>query len=287
MEPWSVDEYARRLRMRSHPVHQAGGVWWRQLRTQFCWPLDPLAIVEPGATPALPHALFGYQARAEAAEQANSYLNPMMCEDVAGYALERLSSQRRNRIKRGLKQVEIRAVGEAELARDGWQIEHEFYGRTQWHPPPPPPLWQAQVRRSYSSPIVDHKLGAWVGDRLVAYLTWFGLEDTAHTNHLASSDEGNQLCANDALLYTWMEQVRASGRYRRATFSIRSLKATLDEYKESHLFRLQSLPARLMMNPLMRELLRWRRPTELERLVGLGTSEARVWIEEARRQSRS
>jgi hypothetical protein len=281
--PWTLDEYARRLIVRRFPVHRHDGVWWQQVKPQFCWPLDLLACIpESGVAPAAHCSLFGYQFVVATQAGATSYMNPMVCGDVATYGLERMEGTRRNVVRRGVRSVEVRPLTRDELVRDGWQIKVEFNRRTGWGRPLPREKWQAGVDRQFQEPVIDHSLGAFLGGRLVSFMTWYGADRSAHLTHIAASDEALRCSANDALLYFWMCGVRDSGFYDRAGYSVRSLKPSLDLFKDSHLFRMQSLPARLHLNPLARTFLRASKPAALERLAGLSSEGTRDWLQKGK-----
>ena len=51
---------------------------------------------------------------------------------------------------------------------------------------------------------------------MVGYLCWCGIGRTAHLTHIATSHEGLKACANDALLFEWVDMLRVSGQYDRA-----------------------------------------------------------------------
>mgnify|MGYP000150339536 CR=1 FL=1 len=288
VESWTVDDYARRMLARKHPVHRHHGVWWWQVRRRFCWSLDPFAVHPPhGVRPAWTQALAGYQIVVAAASDANAWFNPMVLDDVPAHGPERLDGFRRNRIRKGLKLLTVRPLNSPdELIRDGWVIEREFYERTRWIAPPPEAEWPAAMRYSFREPVIDHKLGAFAGDKLVAMMSWFGLGRTAHLAHIASGEEGNKACANDALLAGWLWMLRECGGYDRAVYTVRSFKPTLDAFKESHGFRMMSIPSRVVLNPLLRLALPRVRPGYLERLLGLDERQARDWIASARGDGR-
>lgn len=279
-ESWSVDEYARRMLARKHPVHRHSGIWWLQVRRRFCWPLDPFVTLPPsGCSPAWHCAVAGHHFLVEKPADGNSWFNPMLLDAVATYGLERMDSKRRNLVRKGLKSCVVRPLMQPdEMTRDGWTVESEFFERTQWHTPPARDQWPAHIARAFENPVIDHKLGAFVNDRMVGYLCWCGIGRTAHLTHIATSHEGLKACANDALLFEWVDMLRASGQYDRAAYAVRSFKASLDAFKDEHLFRLRSLPARLVLNPLLRIGLKRLKPEFLARLEGLDDAAARDWL---------
>lgn len=282
--PWTLDEYARRLTARGFPIHRHDGIWWQQVKPQFCWPLDLLAqLPASGVAPARQHSLLGYQFVTSTPERATSYMNPMVCDDVAGYGLDRMEGTRRNVVRRGLRSVEVRRLTPDDLVRDGWQIRHEFIERTGWGRPVPRDKWRAYVERQFQPPMIDHALGAFIGTRMVSFMTWYGVDRSAHMTHIAASAEALRCSANDALLYCWMCGLRDSRMYDRATYSVRSLKPSLDLFKDSHLFRMQSLPAVLHLNLIARGVLRAAKPQALERLSGLSLPDARDWLQKGKR----
>lgn len=277
---WPLDEYARRRIARGHSVHQRGGIWWQEVRRQFCWPLDMLAVL-PGNVngPTPTRALVGYHFVVADRTDSNSWFNPMLLDDVASYGLERMDSKRRNLVRKGLKSCQVRPLTRPdEMKRDGWQIETEFFERTRWHAPPPQDQWNERMDFSFREPVIDHKLGAFVGDRMVGYLNWCGIDRTGHLTHIATSHEGLKACANDALLYEWVNMLRESSAYDRATYAVRSFKASLDAFKDEHLFRLRALPARLVMNPILKLGLRRFKPDFMARLNGLDEAQSSEWL---------
>lgn len=291
MQPWPLDEYARRLMRRGHRrVHFHDGVWWTG---HGDWPiahaLDPFLRLPRDVRPSWRHAYLGRRRLIDDPTRANAHYNPMVLDDLPRYGLERLSERRRRGVRKGLKRVTVRPITPDELARDGWRIEMEGHRRNGWRRPPPRAAWPAHVAATYRAPIVDHKIGAFVGDRLVAYVCWYGVvypstqpDGVVQLPHLASSDEGLQLSAIDAILYTLLGALRDRGGYRCAINSIHSHRASLDAFKDSHGFRMQALPAELTLRPLVRPLLARFRPESLALLVGLDPERTHRWMVAAR-----
>lgn len=284
VESWTTDECARRLLARGHRVHQHDGVWWQCVRTDFCWPIDWSSPLRAGPQPSWRHAKVGFQHVVTNAAEGNSYLNPMVLDLAQGYGLEKLGSLRRNRTRKGLRSVTVAPITDGSpMIEDGFAIAVEFHERTQWGQAPDRAVWQARYENYPPDPAIDHLLGAFADGRLVAFMTWRGINRTADLCAINSGAQGFALCANDALLHCWVMMVQHSGLYDRVVYTVRSFKPTLDAFKQSHLFIMRSLPARLRLNPLVRAGLRVWRPDYLERLVGLDSDGTARWLARAKR----
>lgn len=279
LAPWTLDDLARRKLAHGHRVHQHDGVWWRGLADQpFCEPLDPfLRLPRSGPRPAAVESLLGHRFLTTEPGDANAHYNPMVMEDLSQYRIERLDSRRRACVRRGLRRVTVRPVALDELLRDGWQIEDEAYQRNGFHRPPPRAQWERRVRDDYREPVEHHTLGAFVDERLVAFLTWYGVDGDLHLPIIVSGNEGNRRNAIDAMQFELLTAARESGRYRRAINTVHTRRASLDAFKESHLFRLRALPARLTFRPLVAPLLRRFRPQLFARIVGIDEAAAQRW----------
>jgi hypothetical protein len=133
-ERMSIDEYAEYERGNGTPIVKAGDVWWRAVRPLFFRPLLPFQEVDRESSNSIPLFALGNQHAVANTEQANSYLNVIVFDDVYDYALESLKHKKRNKILKALNCLTVRVIDEQSMFCEmAISIYKAFYERTHYY----------------------------------------------------------------------------------------------------------------------------------------------------------
>ena len=128
------EELARRQADVEDRVHLHRGVWWRQAGPFFCLPCNPCAKID--ARISAPHPLrriSGYTHLAADGTPSNTGHPAIVREHVANYFAGQLSESRRYKVRRALRQIEIRRVEQLEdMLQDGHEVYVSWHERVQW-----------------------------------------------------------------------------------------------------------------------------------------------------------
>ena len=207
------------------------------------------------------------------------------------YSLEQFSGNTRSKIRRGLKNHEIKRISGADLARHGEQafldtVERQGragrYGLERWH------RLLAAADREPGIEIWS----AWSGEAMVAYLLIMVFDDTCELYEARSRSDALRQYPNNALIYTVTEDLLVRRKLDEVTFGIEGLEEldTLDQFKlamgftkqpiRQHVIFHRTLRAALGIAPLRRAVGAlasrpqassfWRRANSLLGLSGLG-----------------
>ena len=148
------------------------------------------------------------------------------------YSLEKLSGNTRSKVRRGLKQNEVRRISGSELAVAGEQafldtVERQGragrYGIERW-------------RRLLAAADADSGVeiwAAWHEGVMAAYLLVLTFEDSCEFYEARSRNDTLRFYPNNALLYTVTEEMLVTRGLERITFGIEGLEEldSLDSFK--------------------------------------------------------
>lgn len=155
-----------------------------------------------------------------------------MAATGADYDLEAFSANTRSKIRRGLKNHEIRRVSGAELASAGErafldtvvrQGRADRYGLDRW---------RAMLVAADATPGIEI-WSAWHGEVLAAYLLIMIFDDACELYEARSRDDCLRSYPNNALVYTVTRQMLTGRRLPEVTFGIAGLEEleSLDAFK--------------------------------------------------------
>lgn len=253
----------------SRPFRDHDGRWWWRPKPQFAWPLD---YYQPFACrPRLPRrsCLLGYQYPVPA-EEANSLVHFNVILNLPGYGIERVASEKRRAVRKGLRELELRAVDprDAPVAEEARVVWNSHVQRTGWNK-----LFDARRFLSHWQVLADHAgtivlaarqrqsglLCAWLIGRLV--------EGCAYVDTIASHTDRLDSRPNDTLIFVFLvNAARAGMQY--ANYFLRSSLEPLERFKQSLGFDSSGLPSRLCVNPLVAAGVRLLIPASWRRLRG-------------------
>ena len=241
----SEAEFAREQEKLGLRIHQNGGVWWEQVNRMYCKPAFEFQVLRPGtARPHLRHALLGYSHQVPEASLGNRTVRFMILEgdDLRGFDIPRLSVKKRNQVRKGLDQCEVRPLDEIESHLEQMRLINMSQAARQDRVDVPPEYyeqkaeaWRRQIRL-YFSHAGYRWSGAFRDGTLIAYLSTLSVAGVtfvqvvkSHTDHLIS-------CPVDALYY---KALLGASRDPGCQMVVNGGPANrgLDHFKEQFLFR--------------------------------------------------
>lgn len=254
----------------SRPFRDRDGDWWWGAKPQFAWKMDFFHPLE--RVPRLPRfkRLLGCQYPA-ADQLVNSLVHINIIRQLEGYDLDRVASQKRRAIRKGLKHLDIVALDPCdpqivEQARVVWNSHVE---RTGWNR-----KFDGGAFANHWRPLADMAATCVIGARtrqtgaLCAWLIARVVEGTVYIDTIASHTERLEHRPNDTLIFTVLYNGARSGGVRHANYFLRSALAPLEKFKQSLGFDSSGVPARTEINLLAAFAIRHLKPALWRRLHG-------------------
>lgn len=225
----SAEMFAKEEARLGRHVHFHDGVWWGQSAPFYCKPVHEFRPFPPRS--ARPHPLqawMGYSHQVPEAAQATRTLrwNAIQGDELRSFSLQRLRSNRRNKVRAGLRDCRVEVVDEQEVLleemramnvsqakrfdgmRDpGSYLPAEYYERHA-------EKWRGDMRNLFRHS--GHRfVGAFVGDRLAAYVDLIQIEDTWMFGAVKSHADYLSHRPVDALYFTVLDMASKSGECAR------------------------------------------------------------------------
>jgi hypothetical protein len=251
--------------------HRSKGVWWREVKPFFYQPAAFLTPITPHAVAPAPYvAIGGYYHVVPGGCYRNGSITVNEIADPAQYDLVKLERGVRYNIRRALTRLRLGKVKSIEiLLGDG----HRIYS-----------LWEEKFKdlrvkrsdpdvfRAWAMGLLAHPheliLGAFDGDRLVAYIIAHAVEGVGDLAKTLTDPEYYHLTPASALTYSYVKICGNNPRIGKACNGLRSLNVPLEEYKARLGFRPVSYPAYISIPAPIRPLARWFFPAQYRRLMG-------------------
>lgn len=233
-------------------VHYHRGVWWKQLNSFFCTPCSIFEVVSPSESwPKLTHALAGYSHLCGSHGNSNSIYRAIVNDDVKNYSLMGLSGKRNmQEVRRALNKTQVRQVTTDELVRDGVEVYASWHQRVGWGRDRSRESAERWLRRACSRP-KRMVLGAFVGDKLVAFMLPYATGSVVCPSFVASHTEYLKYRPNDALHHAVLCISRQTPGITMVDFGPLCNKPTLNEFK-LRFGSLREFPAYTWVHPLIR-----------------------------------
>ena len=258
----SEEELARSLGAAEDRVHYHRGVWWKQVlptKPFFCVPCVRLTQVDHEES--WPHplcALGGFMHSSKPNAPTNGKYRAIVYEQVANYSISDLSRQVRQKVRRALPYVEVRVVDNLnDLLVDGYEVYVSWHNRVQWgQDKTGRGLFHGWIVRA-SRQKGFFPLGAYVGDKLVAFLLPHAVNGVAAIEFLASHSSFLKFRINDLLMHAFLCIARQTPDLGMADLGAVSAKASLNEFK-LHYGVMREFASYTWINPLVRTFaIRW------------------------------
>jgi hypothetical protein len=229
-------------------LHLFGGVWWEQQQPCYAKPAFEFQSFVPGAArPSRARGFLVYSHQVPRPEMGNRIVDWMILEgeDLRDSSLARLRSEKRNQVRKGLKNCEVRTITDIEphleQALEINSTQAERHMATGWFTRSPAyfarhaQAWKAETRLHFSLP-GWHWWGAFVQGQLVAYMRTLQVADVLFIMSMKNHTQFLKLCASDAIYFTALEEASRSGSVRRIVNG-GPMRPSLDRFKEQFLFK--------------------------------------------------
>ncbi|MFZ1131542.1 MAG: hypothetical protein WBV31_21010 [Terriglobales bacterium] len=274
--PWqsmTVDRYAALEQLTGMNVVKVGDIWWHQVRPFLYRPLLPYKKYDSGKTMAGLNRVGAFQFGVEDGQPHNSYLNPIMFEELDKYEIKALPYSAQKHIKKALKNgvTVSRIVDEKEFAEIAYPCYMCFYQRTKYSYDKRRTQKDGFARWAHTLFQFPETviLGAFAGRELVSYEISCVVEDTLCLKTLVNSDRALKLGAADLLLHTYRSGSREQPAIRQIYDSMLGQNPGINDYYFVRGARVLSLPAALRMHPAVLWLIKGANKGIYRRLLGL------------------
>lgn len=182
------------------------------------------------------------------------------------YELERLSSNTRSHIRRGLKKCEIRPVSFDELETLGWQAHRDTRQRHREGEPS-----SLGLSANLDNCAAYEAWGAFVDGHLAAYLVTVWIEDWVHLLVNRSVDGYLKFYPNNALIFSVLKEVLSRPGVQAVSYGLEPLIAadSLERFKLGMGFVKEPVRQRVIISPRAKLLLNPLTSRPIEALAGL------------------
>jgi hypothetical protein len=278
--PWqsmTIDRYAAFERATGMKVVKIGDIWWHQVRSFLYRPLLPFKKYDIRKTRKDFNRIGAFQYGVEDGQACNSYLNPIIFDELHDYDMQKLAYSVRKHIKKAVKNdvTVSRITDEREFCEYAYPCYLSFYERTRYgfdrsrRTRDGFSRWSRTLFQFPEAVI----LGAFVGQELVSYEISCLVESTLFLKTLVNSDKALKLGAADLLLHTYRLWSRELPQIRAIYDSMLGQSAGINEYYLVRGARVLALPADLHMHPVLRWLIQKGHKKIYGRLLGLSLEE--------------
>ena len=264
----SHQSYAEFLTKMGHKVVRTKSSWWFQsaggIYAQFPWheTISPDAA-EINSLLGMSGTAVRYSCPLDDGRPSHFYV-----QDDPDYAIEKLSSNTRSKVRRGLKRCEVRQVSfdelqkhdAAELSRETMQRQNRTIGSDH----------DARWQRHFEAAAETESMEAWAAfndGKLASWLIACRFDNCINISILRSRRSLLSNYPNNALLFEYLQQSIQRDNVAMVSFgweSIRPELDSLDDFKLSMGFQKRSMGQRIELNRFVRPLLRGRILQSLE-----------------------
>lgn len=266
-------EFAGHRRQEGTRVIEHGGHYWEQIGAPgFFQPIHLLARLTPEEATRPTPLSWGYRAAltTDAAGAANGTLPIVRVPDLARYDFDSLTPNRKNKLRKAQRLVEIvQVTGPALLLEQGYEVVRDSLSRTRHRKLPSREEYVQKLKKYFQgnhwcvlAGLIDGKLGGYVDGYMidgVAYGLSAYYASWARSTNISTglNFEFAQLCRRLKGVHTFM-----TGLHSRED-------AQLNQFKTDMGFIVDHIPIRWDMNPLARAFIRRQRPHAYYRLTGV------------------
>jgi len=270
LDPLTIEELVKQDSSVEDTFHLNKGIWWRKIRPFFYQPAHLLIELEPNVYyPKSLKAFIGYHHIVPKDCFSNAFLCVMAMLNVDDYSLELLSANKRSKIRRGFKKVQVKKIGcIKDLLIDGYKIYSSFYSRARWGRNKTDfRIFKCWIERAFKLP-KRIELGAYLDNQLIAFMFGHAVEDTGYLSYIASHSDYLKLYPNEVLVHAFLEICKRSPDVHKVVFGLKSLRESLNKFKRQHGFEEVTYPAYVKLNPIARGIAKNFMKKQYKRLIG-------------------
>lgn len=211
------EEYALQLRELGREVHINDGVWWEKHHFGYCKPAYEFRSFRPGeAKPKFKRSFIGYSHPVPVPSDRVRTLRWMILdgEALGLFSLSSISGKKRNQVRKGLKNCEVRRLDDVERHLEEMrqinisQAERQMgigdFGLPVRYYIDEAELWRRDTRRWFS---LENRewWGAFVDGMLGAYMVTYQVESVRFIGVMKSHTQYLRNCVTDAIYFTVLE----------------------------------------------------------------------------------
>ncbi|WP_224367199.1 hypothetical protein [Hyalangium versicolor] len=265
-------ELAEHRRQEGARVISHGGHYWEQKGAPgFFQPVHLLVRLTPEEATRPTPLSWGYRAALapEAAEAANGTVPVVRLPDLESYGPDCLSSNRRNKLRKCQRLVQIvQVTGPALLAEQGYDTVVDALARTQHKKPPTRESYLADIQKYFRSfhwcvlaGLIDGKLGG--------YLDGFVVDGIAYGVNAYYATWALPTNISTGLVFEFAQICRRFGNVHTLVGGLDAREVPqLRQFKDDMGFVVDPVPIKWDMNALAQTFIRWHRPHTYYRLTG-------------------
>ncbi len=248
----SIEELACQQAKVEDTVHWHRGCWWKQARPFFWQPSFPYEELDHRQTwPARIRSLLGYTHIAKDNSESNGIFRSIIRNNISSYSMHSLSRERRNKIRFGLRKLQLRLLTTSDLAEDGYKVYVSCHNRVQWgRNKCAKDIYQRWITKALSQPKRIF-LGAYHDDKLIAFALPTSCNGIVSLSYIASHTDSLPLHPNDFLYHAILTIARQTAGIRMAEFGAVSSKASLNIFKLGY-GTVGEFPSFTWINPILR-----------------------------------
>lgn len=251
----NADTFAEWLRRQGHKVFRSESSYWydaglRVLQAfPYHWVINPSDVEIFDLLKRENLVALRYSTPLQAAEGLVSY---HVIYDGPTYTLDSLERRSRQNVRSGLKNCRIEPITLERLAEDGWLLEADTTARQGRARAAKKDAWRMRLLAAVGLPGFE-AWGALVGDRLVASILSFQMEDCCELISQQCHREFLSARVNNALIFQITQNLVNRPMNHLIFYTIQSLDApaSVDEFKFRMGYRAFPVRQRVVFHPLL------------------------------------
>lgn len=258
------------------PFRDHTGRWWYYVKPGFAWPVNYFESVSEASHGLERKPLLGWQFPVPE-ENADSRVWLNVMHELKGYGLNRVASNKRRAVRKGIRNLKIEIVDPADcnLAAEACVVWNSHVERTGWNRQMKPERFIAtwrELSRWPGTTVIAARDPA-RGDQLCAWLIARVIDDTVYVDTIASHTDRLEHRPNDTIIFQCLMLAEQMG-VRHAHYSLKSKLESLEAFKQSLGFIAHPFTTRLKLRWPIGPILKRARPDIYMRLHG-----DPVWME--------
>ncbi|WP_242057819.1 MULTISPECIES: hypothetical protein [Nostoc] len=247
------------------------GCYWEERRFGFYQPIHLLARLQIQQVTRPLQFCWGFLASLceDDAVSANGSIPIHLLSNIQNYDLYSVNKNSRQNIRKNRHLFDIvELTGTQLLEEQGYDVFLSAMTRTRWK--------SSLSREKYMMKLVDYVvpkrrliLAGFNDKKLCGYITGYAINGTAYGEDLYITSEASEYNLNRILLFEFVQICRRSGGIHE--FAIGQHwreKPGVAEFKERMGFPITYIPAKVEINPLVEQFIRWKYPHQYYRLTG-------------------
>lgn len=247
------------------------GCYWEERRFGFYQPIHLLARLQIQQATRPMQFCWGFLASLceDDAVSANGSIPIHLLSNIQNYDLYSINKNSRQNIRKNRHLFNIVELTDTQLLQEqGYDVFLSATTRTQWK--------SLLSREKYIAKLVDYVVPkrrlilAGLNDtKLCGYITGYAINGTAYGEDLYITTEASEYNLNRILLFEFVQVCRRyGGIYEFAIGQHWREKPGVVEFKERMGFPITYIPAKVEINPLVEQFIRWKYPHQYYRLTG-------------------